>query len=428
MPRRELLWSLLVGAAAAVLSWVRLDPKTRGVVWAEDGWFLQNRIEDGPLQSILDPYEGYLHVLPRIIVDVSSLVPLADYAVAVTALCCLTVGAVAGLTYLCSRDVVASRAARVALGLVPALVPTAAAEVLGNTANLHWYLLWLTPWLLLFRPTSKRQAWALAVLMLVVTLSEIQALYFLPLALLGLRDRRRLPMRVTMALGIAVQLVMALTDDRKPDEGTPALLDLVQGYGLHVFLQQLYPGTYGVGDVLVERGWFLVVLASLPFLLVLAALVVTTRGRDRLLTATVLVGALAPYVVAMVLNFKSFLAFDDFDFETLAIFAPLRYTIVPAMFVLAAAVVVADRLFTRPSAPPRVLGVGLLAAVIALGLWHLDAGPTKRTRERGWADDIERAVARCDDTGLAIVEIKTSPESWEVFLECAEVLDRTGRR
>lgn len=429
MPRRELVWSLLVGALAAVVSWVRLDPKTRGVVWAEDGYFLQNRIEDGPFQTILDPYEGYLHLLPRVIVEVGSYVPLADYAVAVTAMCCASVGAVAGLTYLCSRDVVTSGAARVTLGLVPALVPTSASEVLGNAANLHWYLLWLTPWLLLHRPTSQRLGWVLGAVMLVVSLTEIQALYFLPLALLGLRDRRRLPVRVALAAGVLVQLVMALTVDRQADQGTPTLLDLVQGYGLHVFLQQLYPATYGVGDVLVERGWSLVVLASLPFLAVLAALLATTRGRDRrVLTGTLLVGATAPYLVGMVLNFKSFLAFDDFGFETLAIFAPLRYAIVPAMFVLAAAVVVADRCFERASLVARLLGVALLAGVIGLGVWHLDAGPTKRTRERPWAVDVQRAAQRCDGTGLFIVQIRTSPESWEIYLECSEVLDRTGTR
>ena len=182
MPKRELLVSLAVGAAASVLAWLRLDGRTRGVVWAEDGMFLQDRLEAGPLISLVDPYGGYLHLVPRAIVEVAALVPLQDYAVAVTGLCCLTVGAVAGLVHACSRDVVESRAARVVLGLVTVLVPTAAAEVLGNTANLHWFLLWLTPWVLLCRPTSWRQGWALGAVLLAVTLTEIQAVYFAPAA------------------------------------------------------------------------------------------------------------------------------------------------------------------------------------------------------------------------------------------------------
>ncbi len=416
MPKRELFVSLAVASVASVLAWFRLDGRTRGVVWAEDGMFLQDRLEAGPLVSLVDPYQGYLHLVPRAVVEVAALVPLEDYAVAVTGLCCLTVGAVAGLVHACSRDVVGSRAARVVLGLVTVLVPTAAAELLGNTANLHWFLLWLTPWVLLCRPTSWRQGWALGAVLLAVTLTEIQAVYFVPLLLVGIRDRRRIPMAVAMLAGLAAQLVMALTVYRPDDEGTPSVPDLVQGYGLHVFLQMWRPATGGVGDVLVDHGWSLVVLASAPFLVVLAALVAGSRTRDRLLlTGTLLVGALAPYVVGMVLNFRSFLAFDGFALDTLAVFAPLRYAVVPAMFVLAAAVVVADR-------GPRVLRAAVLAGVLALGLWHLDPGPTNRSEERGWSAAVDEAAAWCRDTGVAMVQVKTAPVSWEIFLDCAVVL------
>jgi hypothetical protein len=420
--RRDLGIALLVGAVAAAVSWVRLDGRTRGVVWAEDGWFLQNRLEDGALQTLLDPYQGYLHLVPRLIVETAALAPLRDYAVVVTALCCAAVGLVAALTFVCSRDVVASPLARAVLGLVPALVPTGAAEVLGNTANLHWYLLWLTPWLVLCRPRSTRQGWALGAALLVVALTEIQAVYFVPLLLVGLRDRRRLPMTAGLLAGVVVQVVLSVTTERPSDEGTPTLLDLVQGYGLHVFLQQAYPATNGVGEPLVEQGWPLVWLVAAPFLVVLAALLATTRGRDgRLATLAVLIGATAPYVVAMVLNFRSFLAFGDFDLATLAVFSPLRYAVVPAMFVLGAAVVVADRGLSRATRLSRVAAGGLLAGVVALGVWHVDAGPTKRTGGPGWAASVERAERQCREGGVEVVEIRTAPDSWEVFVTCAVV-------
>lgn len=422
MPRRELVLSTAVGTLAAALAWFRLDGRTRGVVWAEDGFFLQQRLDAGPLVSLVDPYQGYLHLVPRAIVEVAALVPLRDYAVAVTGLCCLTVGAVAALVHACSRDVVESRAARVVLGLVTVLVPTVASEVLGNTANLHWFLLWLTPWVLLCRPTSFRQGWALGAVLLAVSLTEIQAVYFAPLLLIGIRDRRRLPMLVAMAAGLVAQFVMALTVHRPEDEGTPSLTDLVQGYGLHVFVQMWRPATSGVGDVLVDHGWALVVLASVPFLVVLGMLVAGSRTGDRrVLTGTLLVGALAPFVLGMVLNFRSFLAFGDFGFETLAVFAPLRYAVVPAMFVLAAAVVVADR-------ASRVVRTALLCGVLALGLWHLDPGPTNRSHERGWSAAVDEADQWCRDTGVAMVQIRTAPVSWEIFLECADVIGERDTR
>ena len=420
MPRRELILSAVLGAAASVLAWFRLDGHTRGVVWAEDAGFLENRLDAGPVLSLFDPYQGYLHVLPRAVVEVAALLPLRDYAVGVTGLCCLVAGAVAGLVHHCSRDVVRSRPARIGVALVTVLLPSLASEVLGNTGNLHWFLLWLTPWVLLCRPRSAREGWTLGAVLLVVGLSEIQAAMFGPLLLVGLRDRRRRPMAAGFVLGIAAQVVTLLATGRSAasaDEGTPSLLDLVQGYGLHVFLQQWRPATGGVGDLLVDRGWSVVVAASVPFLLVLVALVVSSRTKDdRILTATLLAGAVVPFVAGLVLNFRSFLAFSDFAFDTLAIFAPLRYAVVPAMFVLAAVAVVADR-------ASRPIGAALLVALLALGLWHFDAGPTNRSDERGWVAALDRAAETCRRTGAEEVDVRTAPDTWEVRLRCAEITD-----
>ena len=388
-------------------------------------------MDAGPFVSLVDPYQGYLHVLPRAIVEVAALVPLGDYAVAVTGLCCVVVGVVAGLVHACSRDVVRSRAARVALGLVTVLVPTAAAEVLGNTANLHWFLLWLTPWVLLCRPTSGRQGWALGAVLLVVGLSEIQAVFFVPLLLVGLRDRLRWPMAAGLVVGLAAQVAVVLTTGREAaesDSGTPSLLDLVQGYGLHVFLQLWRPASTGVGDVLVEQGWSLVVLASLPFLLALVALVAGTSGRGELVTtATLLAGATVPFVAGMVLNFRPFLAFSDFGFETLAIFAPLRYALVPSMFMLAAVVVVADRLAQRPGRRGDVLAGVLLVGLLGLGVVNMDAGPTNRSGYPGWTAGVAAAERECRG-GADQVTIDVAPESWDVDLACADVTDARGTR
>jgi hypothetical protein len=436
----EAALSVSVGVVAAILAWLRLDGRTRGVVWAEDGTFLEDRLGSAPLVSVLDPYQGYLHVLPRSIVELAVLLPTRDYAVAVTGLCCLVVGVVASLVHACSRDVVQSRAARVALALVTVLVPTAPAEALGNTANLHWFLLWLTPWVLLCRPAARWQGWALGTLLLVIGLSEIQAVYFVPLLLMGLRDRLRRPMAAGLLAGVAAQVVVMSGAGREASEhdvGTPSLADLVQGYGLHVFLQMWRPAAGGVGEVLVEQGWSLVLLASLPFVLLLGVLLVGTvravaRRRpgaadDIVLVTVVLGGAVVPYVVGMVLNFRSFLAFSELDLETLAGFAPLRYALVPSMFVLAAVVVVADRLAQRPGRPGGVLAGGLLAGLALVLVLNLDAGPTNRSGFPGWAAGVAAAERECRG-GATRVEIGIAPEAWEVDLACADLTAGGPRR
>ncbi|MBJ7359976.1 hypothetical protein [Nocardioides sp.] len=425
---RDLWLTLAVGSLAAVIAWVRLENRTRGVVWAEDGLFLEDRLGSAPLVALVDPYQGYLHVLPRAIVEVAVLLPIRDFAVAVTALCCVVVGAVAALVYVCSRDVLQLRTARVALALVTALVPTAAAEVLGNTANLHWLLLWLTPWVLLFRPASRGQGWVLGAVLLVVGLSEIQSVFFVPLLLVGLRQPFRAPMRVGLLAGLSAQLVVYLSTGRDAaaaDTGTPSLADLVQGYGLHVVLQTWLPATGGVGDVLVEHGWSLVVLASLPFLVALALLVRGTRtGDDLVLTGTLLVGAVVPFVAGLTLNFRTFLAFSDLPVETLSHAAPLRYALVPSMFALAAVVVVADRWARRPGRLGVVLATGSLVGLAALGIVNVDPEPNTRSGYRGWAAEISAAERECR-AGADRVAVDIAPATWVVEMTCTDITARS---
>jgi hypothetical protein len=429
--RHEQLVAVAVGVVAAATAWLRLDARTRGVVWAEDGRFLEDRLRSGPGGSLLEPFQGYLHVLPRAVVELAAVLPLRHYAVAVTGLSCLVVGAVAALVYVCSRDVLVSRAARCALALVTVLVPTAAVEALGNTANLHWFLLWLTPWVLLCRPRSTRQGWALGLVLLLVALSELQAVYFVPLLLLEPRDRRRWPMAAGLLVGLAAQVAVLLATGRSAgsaDSGNPTVLDLVQGYGLHVFLQQWLPGRGGVGEVLVDHGWPLVVLASLPFLVAVGVLVGGGRDRDdRVVSAAVLVGAVVPFVAGLVLNFRDFLAFADLDLATLAVFAPLRYALVPSMFVLAAVVVVADRLARAPSRVRQGIAVTLLLALGVLGVVHAGPGPTNRSGFPGWASGVAVAVRECR-AGAERVAVPQAPEGWEVDVDCARVLAGGPRR
>lgn len=54
-------------------------------------------------------------------------------------------GRVALMTYHCSQAVTSNRWIRLAWAAVPIFVSVGAIETLDNFANLHWYLLWLTP-------------------------------------------------------------------------------------------------------------------------------------------------------------------------------------------------------------------------------------------------------------------------------------------
>jgi hypothetical protein len=238
-------------------------------------------------------------------------------------------------------------------------------------------------------------------------------------------------MTAGLLVGIAAQFVAFVLTGRpasEVDSGNPTLLDLVEGYGLHVFLQTWYPAVGGVGTVLVERGWSLVILASLPFLIALVALVAGSRERlDVVTTAAIAGGAVLPFVAGLVLNFRSYLQFSEFGLEALAVLSPLRYAFVPSMFVLAAVVLVADRLARRRTRVANVVAAGVLVGLASLGIVHLDAGPTSRSGYPGWAAGVAAAERECR-AGVERVVIPHAPETWEVELACAVVTDGASRR
>ena len=135
-----------------------------GWLYAEDGrsfigdWLGTNEPIKGDLSLLWMPYAGYQHLIPRLASGlVTALVPPAGWALAVNAIACLVVGSVAGLVFVFSRDVISFLPSRLVLGMLTVMAPMAGLEALGNLANLHWFLLYLTPWLLLATPAIDRR-------------------------------------------------------------------------------------------------------------------------------------------------------------------------------------------------------------------------------------------------------------------------------
>ena len=85
-------WTAAVlGAAGLTLAaWLRLPGLTRGTLWAEDGGvFLRQALGRPFLTGILDPYDGYLHLLPRGLAHLSLRTgPLEAYAERITNTAC----------------------------------------------------------------------------------------------------------------------------------------------------------------------------------------------------------------------------------------------------------------------------------------------------------------------------------------------------
>jgi len=425
----------LLGLVLAAVAWARLDATTRGTVWAEDGVvFLAERRGLGPWDSILHVYAGYLQVGPRLLSDVAGVVaPVELYAVTVTALCCLTLGAIGALVLVCTRGLVDSLVVRVALASVTVLVPAGPIETTGNLANLHWYALWLAPWLLLARPGRWVTAAALGVVALLAGLTEIQVALFLPLVLLRLRDRRAWPAAAGLALGVAAQVVASINHPRpRPTDDVPGLVDLAKGFLLNVVVPIWTPSVDGPGSPFADHGWWLALLMAVPFVLAGAALLVVTatslvrrRSIDDRTTvfAAAALGVVVPFVAAIVLNPSSRLAYDSFTVAELSERFPLRYGVVPAMFLIATLLLWIDAWLRRPERWRVVTATVLVVGVGGLLLWHVAPDGTRRSEGPGWRAGVAAAQAACR-AGEVPAPVAAAPkQDWAVVLDCPLLLD-----
>ena len=137
-----------------------------------------------------------------------------------------------GLVFFFSRDVTSFWPSRVALGPLTAVAPIVAFEALGNLANLHWFLLYMSIWVLLATPRSVVGAWGMGVVALLCTATEPQCAMVLPLAVWAVvRSRRSRPVVLCWTVGVVAQVVTTLIAPREIARSLP--ISAVHRRGLH---------------------------------------------------------------------------------------------------------------------------------------------------------------------------------------------------
>lgn len=423
---------LLLVVVGTVVSWLRLPPAARSTLWAEDGRnFIGDRIADGPIAGLLTVYEGYFHVVPRIIADlVVSLLPVDRYAVAMSAASCVVVGLVTALVYVTSRSVVPGVVARVVVASITFLVPSASIEVLGNTANLHWYFIWAAPWMLLSEPRTRRSGVLLGVVMLAAGLTEIQLILFVPLVLLAWRRPFARPMCVALVLSVGAQVAATLLSPRTENTNAISGLDSIAiGYLLNAVGGTIAATTDGVKNLVADAG-------LLPFVLTLlvavaAAVYLVVRGdlRERVFAVTAAAASAGIWVAAVTLNPQEQFEYAQTIDEGLPTFVLLRYAVVPSMFLLAVTVVAASRLW-RERGPVRLIAPLLAVLVVAVQLSGVVTTENRRHKGPIWSVQVDQAETACLSIDPSAVEtIRTAPERrsppspWNVMIECDDLLD-----
>jgi hypothetical protein len=458
---RALGGALAVSAAALVLVAARVPAVHWGRPYAEDGaLFAPQQLDTGGFKVLTVPYTGYLQLLPRVLVKLALATGIAHYPAALAAWCCVATAAVAGIVYLAARQFLSHGPAAVAFALITVLVPALNVEVIANGANIHWLCLWLAPWLFLVRPRTWTQSAGVAVIAAVVILTESQAILFLPLLLYRLRLRRRWPLYGAALAAAALQAVTALTGATRvtTNPGPVHWLRLVKSYLVDVGLGA-WSRHVGPWHALTERlGAAAGLVGIAPFLAAFVliawaawrarrrspaagrtaataqnapgqhrAAIVPSPGRPspghptpRLLpAAAALAGSAILFAAALILNDRTGNYYRISSYA--AGHAASRYAVVPAMFLLAVAVIAVDQ-WTALTARRTARTVGAAAAVIGLAVAAISFPGTDASRfDAGvpWTTSLAQARAACTaDPAAPTATIDVSPKKWRATYPC----------
>jgi hypothetical protein len=428
-----------IAVVGTVVEWMRLPAVAAGTLWAEDARrFLNNAVAQGSFPALFTPYAGYLHTIPRIIAGIAvSFTPVDAWAFVMSFGSCLVAGSVAALVFVCSRAAFAGWTPRVMVSAITLLDPLAPHEVLGNTANLHWYFLWLAPWLILYRPRSRVGAWALGIAALFAGLTEIQMVFFTPLLAWQFKDRRRWPTRGLFLIGLAAQILTTLISPRGTFSATHLIgvPSLVDGYFINAVSTIWLPTSASIGWVFTHGAGLIPLLLFLPFLLAAIWGFAGGSSATRTLIATMLLGSFLLYVAAVEATPAGF---SNYANSTPAQWASpwlTRYGVVPSMMLLALiplaiwgrkraskTPVSLNRVRSRRARTARWVSIALMVALL---FGQFFPATTRRDSGPLWQPQVAAKRAFCESRPAStMVSLAGAPgAAWLVNVPCAILKD-----
>ncbi|MGV1034581.1 MAG: hypothetical protein ACOYBP_05090 [Microbacteriaceae bacterium] len=420
--------ALLVSLGALALYVLRTPPAAFDSLWAEDGAvFLQAALQQNGFSLLLTPYEGYLHFVPRLIAAVAVLFPLGWWPTLLVVGSALTVAGIAAAVYLATSSLGLQTRTRVLLAAVTVLAPALGYEMIGNAANLHTFMLWAALWVLLARPHSTAGALGWAVLVLVILLTEVQALFFVPMLVWQWRDRLRWPMRAAAVIGVGAQLAALTVSHREALYATPDLASWFNGF----FLQAVMPAWIGsvrvASQAIAVGGWWLGYLAAVPFMMATVLILWRTSDRAwRLVVTAIWVAAGVIWTAGYVLNTSVVDRYAWMSVEELGSVDQLRYGVVPAMLLISLMVLLTDQGPSGDWRRVRQSVVGVLALVALIGLPLSWFGPHQSSES--WTASVAEARQVCASEASESATLAVAPAfmAWTITVPC-ERLDTQPR-
>ncbi len=181
-------------------------------IYAEDYWKFFPQALQRPWQLFI-PYGGYEELLPRVIAQLATYLPLPQVS-RWDAVSGAVIAAACGLfVFHASAGHVRSKPLRALLGAAVVLLPVAPMEIADSAVAAPWYLMLALFWALLWRPRTRAGMAAAALVAFAATSSEVTMVLFAPLVaarLFALRRPREHAVTAGWAAGLLVQLPVVL--------------------------------------------------------------------------------------------------------------------------------------------------------------------------------------------------------------------------
>jgi hypothetical protein len=376
------------------------------IVYAEDlGVYLPEALAH-PWQ-LLQSYGGYLQLVPRLIAQIVSMLPIRDAAAGFAVAGALVASACGLFAYHACAGHVSSRWLRALVGLSVVLLPVAQLEIADNGVNTPWYLLVALFWALVWRPRTRGGAWTAAIVAFLAAASSSLALVFAPLVaaraiVLPWRSRDH-AVTAGWAVGSLLQVGVIFVSHLSR---SGALAKAPRYYGRDVLLPVFgWHLAWDLRSALGLTGAVLLVAGVLALLLGLAMVTQTTRCRVFIVTA-VLTG-LVFTLVSTVLGWGA----PDKPVTRIAE-SGSRYSTLPILLFDAALIVAADAALLRwRPRPQAIAAVVAVTAILAVG-WVWDFRyQVGRTNAPAWSQTADSWLSYCQRSPAGSITV-SFPDYW----------------
>jgi hypothetical protein len=391
-------------------------------LWAEDGpILLQGALTHGFVDAISSEYAGYLILVPRLIGEAASALPLRDAPAVISILSALVVATSGLAVWHASSGHIASPYLRGVLALLTVLTPVGGLETIDSASYTLWYMLFATFWLLLWRPRTSAGAGMATAFVVLTGLSTPTIWFFAPLAalrVLAIRNGRDLALVVGYFASAVVQLLVVLTStaEQVKPEWTGDIWS--------VLLQRVADGAVlGLrlgGELWAILGW--------PFLIALTILLVAGLFLG-LREATPSVRYLAALAIPIALAMFLFLIYQR------AVATPMlwpadswngnggRYAIVPVLLLVSVILAIVDWSWRGRGREDRRTwwGAGVTAILLISMLISLPARSVEGRGTPPWSASVDKAERTCAADPGSTVAFDISPPGFALALPCSTI-------